>query len=163
MNISGDGFPDCKDPSMIPITIQVQDFVSSVEPQFFLSKLEKDYGVDADFRKNLTSKFENLEGMRENFNEFITWMNENDPIGFAWDKDNLSFILSDPITPLLSLYCDQKNVISIVMDKSMEDNSEIVMVENGAECILKIENITDFSSQYWMNQYMVFQLYYLSR
>ena len=41
VNISGDGFPDCKDPSMIPITIHVQDFVSSVEPQFFLSKLKR--------------------------------------------------------------------------------------------------------------------------
>ena len=148
MNISGVvGFPHCKDPSMVPITIHVQDFVSSVEPQFFFSQYES---YDADFRKNLTSKFGDLEGIRGNFNEFITWLNENGPDGWDfWSEDDLSYILSDPITPLLSLYCDQKNIISILMDKSMEDNSEIVMVENGAECTLIIENITDFSSQYW--------------
>ena len=76
MNISGDGFPDCKDPSMIPITIHVQDFVSSFEPQFIFSQWD-DY--DADFRKNLTSQFGDLEGIRENFNEFLTWLNENNP------------------------------------------------------------------------------------
>ena len=111
MNTSGDGFPDCKDPSMVPITIHVQNFVSSDESQFFLSQMES-YGYDANFRENLTSKFGDLKGIREDINEFVTWMNENDPNFFAtWNKDELSYLLSDPITLLLSLFCDQKNVI----------------------------------------------------
>ena len=155
MNISGVvGFPHCKDPSMVPITIHVQDFVSSVEPQFFFSQYES---YDADFRKNLTSKFGDLEGIRGNFNEFITWMNEFESDGYTWSKNDLSYILSDPITPLLlSLYCDQKNVISILMDKSMEDNSEIVMVEDGAECTLKIENTTDWKKSIWYFNYTIY-------
>ena len=151
------GFPDCKDPSMVPITIHVQNFVSSVEPQFFfLSQWGNDRGYDVDFRKNLTSKFGDLEGIRENFNEFITWLNENDPNGYTWSKDKLSFILYDSITTVLSLYCDQKNVISIVMNKSMEDNSEIVMVEDGAECTLEIENTTDWSGSIWYFNYTIY-------
>jgi len=141
VNISGDGFPDCNNPFMVPITIHVQNFVSSVEPQFFFSQWET-YGFDADFRKNLTSKFGDLEGIRGNFNDFITWMNDNDPNGEPWRKEELSYILSDPISPSLSLYCDQKNVISISMDNFMENNSETVMVEDGAECTLEIENIS---------------------
>ena len=136
VNISGDGFPDCKDPSMVPITIHVHNFVSSVELQFLLSQMES-YGYDSNFRENLTSKFGDLEGICEDINEFVTWLNENDPNFYAtWNKEELSYILSDPITPLLSLYCDQKNVIFIVIDKSMEGNSETVMVEDGAECTL---------------------------
>ena len=146
------GFPDCKDPSMVPITIHVQNFVSSVEPQFFLSQ----WGYDDDFRKNLTSKFGDLEGIRGNFHEFITWLNENDPDGYTWSKDNLSYILYDSITTVLSLYCDQKNVLSIVMGKSMEDNSETVMVEDGAECTLEIENTTDWAGSIWYFNYTIY-------
>ena len=151
------GFPDCKDPSMVPITIHVHNFVSSVEPQFFLSEREKKFGVDANFRKNLTSKFGDLKGIREDINEFVTWMNENDPNFYAtWNKEELSFILSDSITTVLSLYCDQKNVMSIVMDKSMEDNSEIVMMEDGAECTLKIENTSNLDESIWYFNYTIY-------
>ena len=157
MNISGDvGFPDCIDPSMVPITIHVQDFVSSVEPQFFLSHLEDDYGYDADFRKNLTSKFGDLEGIRENFNEFITWMNEFESNGYTWSKDDFFYIISDPISPSLTLYCDQKNVISISMNKSMEDNSETVMVRDGAECTLEIENTPNWDESIWYFNYTIY-------
>ena len=174
MNISGDGFPDCKDPSMVPITIHVQNFVSSAEPQFLLSGARV-FGYDADFRKNLTSKFGDLEGISENFNEFITWMNGNDPSGYTWSMEELSFVLfdpkapllfaeekdfsmflSDPISPSLSLYCDQKNVIFISMDNFMENNSETLMVEDGAECTLKIENTTDWDKSLWYFSYTIY-------
>ena len=139
LNASGVvGFPDCIDPSMVPITIHLQNFLSSSEPQcLFLD-------WDDDFRKSLTSKFGDLEGIRRNFNEFITLIYEIDSDDydaysdkeFSSLKNDLSYIFSDPITPLLSLYCDQKNVISFLMDKSMENYSETVMVEDGAECTL---------------------------
>ena len=148
LNASGVvGFPDCIDPSMVPITIHVQNFVSSFEPQFLFTD---DEGFDADFRKNLTSEFGDLEGIRGNFNEFITWMNEFESDGYTWNKNDSTYILSDPIHPSLILYCDQKTVLSIIMDKFMEDNSETVMVEDGAECTLQIENTTDWDGT---NQY----------
>ena len=159
VNNPGDGFRDCKDPSMVPITIHVQDFVSSVEPRVIFSQLENQYcwkSFDADFRKNLTSWFGDLEEIRPNFIEFVTWMNENDPRGYPWSKEELSFLLSDPIAPLLSLYCDQKNVISIRMDKSMEDNSETVIVEDGAECTLEIENTTNWDESIWYFNYTIY-------
>ena len=63
LNTSGVvGFSDCIDPSMVPITIHVQDFGSSFEPEVIFSQWEDDYGYDADFRKNLTSKFGDLKG-----------------------------------------------------------------------------------------------------
>ena len=146
LNASGVvGFPGCIDPSMVPITIHVENFVSTFEPQFFFSD------SDADFFKNATSKFGNLEGMRENLKELTTWMNENDPSGVdSWSEEDFSFLLSDPKASLLSLYCDQKTVLSIIMDKFIEDNSETVMVEDGAECTLQIENTTDWDGT---NQY----------
>ena len=227
MNVSGNGFPDCIDPTMVPITIHVQNFVSSVEPKFFLSQLTEygynaefrenltanvgdlkgiregfkgiregfnelitwmnendptdytwtkydlsfilstdpkiflsqltEYGYNADFTENFTSKFGDLKRIREDFNEFITWMNENDPIGFSWDEYNLSFILLDPKAPFLTLYCNQKNVISISMDKSMEGNLETVMVEDGAECTLEIENILNwYSRPVWYLNYTIY-------
>ena len=146
-------FPDCIDPSMVPITIHLQNFVSSAEPQFFLSGWEK-FGFDADFRKNLTSEFENFEGIRSNFNKFVTLMNDHDS---SLSREILSPFLSDPIAPLLSLYCDQKNVISIIMDKSMEDNYETVMVEDGATCTLEIENTTTTWNQpFWYINYTIY-------
>ena len=127
------------------------------------------------FRKNLTSKFGDLEGISENFNEFITWMNGNDPSGYTWSMEELSFVLfdpkapllfaeekdfsmflSDPISPSLSLYCDQKNVIFISMDNFMENNSETLMVEDGAECTLKIENTTDWDKSLWYFSYTIY-------
>ena len=154
VNISGDGFPDCKDPSMVPITIHVQDFVSSAEPQYVFPD---DFGYDADFRKNLTSKFGDLEGIRSNFEELFTWLNANDPTGRSWNPSDLSvFFNSDVKVPSLNLYCDQKNVISILMDKSMEDNFETLMVEDGAECTLEIENTPNWDESIWYFNYTIY-------
>ena len=83
-------------------------------------------------------------------------MNENDPAGYTWSKEELSYLSSDPIAPRLSLYCDQNNVLSILMDKSMEDNSETAMVKDGAECTLKIENTTDWDKSIWYFNYTIY-------
>ena len=80
-------------------------------------------------------------------------MKENDPSGYVWSEAEFSSIFSDPITTVLSLYCDQKNVLSIDMDKSMEDNSETVMIKDGAERTLEIENTTDWRESIWYFNY----------
>ena len=106
----------------------------------WLGLSDDNYRFGVDFRKNLTSKFGDLEGIRLNFKEFFTMVNENDRYEYPWKKEDFFYILSDQKPPLLSLYCDQKNVISISIYKAIEDNSETVMVENGAECFSEIEN-----------------------
>ena len=166
VNISGNGFPDCKDPSMVPITIHVQNFVNSIEPQYinidFLDKewdiIKLDHGKE--LREDLVQLFGDLEGIRSNIDEFVTWMNNHEPLGGSvsvdLSKEDLSFIFSDPKAPVLSLYCDQKNVISIRMDKSMEGNYETVMVKDGAECTLEIENTTTWEESIWYFNFIIY-------
>ena len=48
----------------------------------------------------------------------------------------------EPENPLLSLDCDEKNVMAIHVDKSMENATETVRVEDGANCTLTIRNST---------------------
>ena len=48
-------------------------------------------------------------------------------------------------SPLLSFDCNGKNVMSIVVDKSMENGTETVMVEDKANCTMSIQNKTDDS------------------
>ena len=137
------GFPDCKDPSMVPITIHVQNFVNSWEPQYF--DLWWLCGMDNEtLREDLVQMFGDLDGIRANFDEFVSWVNENSYCGemVPYTSETLSYVISDPIIPSMSLYCDQKNVLSINIDKSMEDKYEVVMVEDGAKCTFDIENAT---------------------
>ena len=140
LNASGVvGFPDCIDPSMVPITIHLQNIVRSSEPQY-ISLFRLSY-TDDDQREDLVQSFGNFEGIRANFDEFVNWVNEKSSSD-SNTPETLSHVISDPILPSMSLYCDQKNVISINIDKSMEDQYEVVMVEDGAKCTLDIENIT---------------------
>ena len=150
---------------MVPITIHVQNLLSSSEPQYihlhFIWFDFRGHIFDNDkFREDLVQSFGDLEEIRENFNDFVTWMNNNAPSGFNdYTSDNLSYIFSDPISPSLSLYCDQKNVLSISMDKFMEDNYETVMVEDGAECTLEIEKATrlaDAREPLWYINYTIY-------
>ena len=47
-----------------------------------------------------------------------------------------------PAEALFALECDGKNVLSIFIDQSMENNNETVMVNEGATCSLVIRNTT---------------------
>ena len=152
------GFPDCIDPSMVPITIHLQNFLSSSEPQFLFT----DDGYDADFREDFRSKFGDLEGIRSNSEDFLTWLIENGEGDYFYVSEETVFeeafpsMLSDPISPLLSLYCDQKSVLSIIVDKSMEGHFETVMVEDGAECTFEIKNNERGNEPIWFFNYSIY-------
>lgn len=85
-------------------------------------------------------------------------MNDNKPSWvYTYTSDNLSNILFDPIAPSLSLYCDQKNVFSVNMDKSMDGKSEVVMVEDGSDCFLDIDNVTTtLEESIWYINYTIY-------
>ncbi len=69
-----------------------------------------------------------------------------------------------PAEALFALECDGKNVLSIFIDKSMENKTETVMVNEGATCSLVIRNTTTngFKADYlrddpiWYVDYTVF-------
>jgi hypothetical protein len=82
-NTSGDGFPDCEDPNMVPITIRIDDIISS-------------------------------SGRAE----------------------------LDPVKPLLFIDCDETNVLSIYIDESTENQTETIMVNDGANCTITTRNET---------------------
>ncbi|VEU41669.1 unnamed protein product [Pseudo-nitzschia multistriata] len=98
-NAIGDGFPQCSDPNMVPLTIRIGNFSSSG-----LAQVPEEWDID----------------------------NSENPL----DGHN------NPVSPHLSLECDQKNVFAIDLDPSMTDRTEIVSVTDGAKCTMKVSNRT---------------------
>ena len=47
----------------------------------------------------------------------------------------------EPVGPLLQLYCNDKNMISVYVDESMENTSETGMVEDAVKCTLTIQTV----------------------
>jgi len=95
--IYGDGFPQCKDPAMVPITIKLQD-------------------VFKGFRDYFTSNSTSLPPLR------------------AED--------SSIIEPIMLLDCDDKNILTANINENMIGQMETVMVEDGANCTMRINNST---------------------
>jgi hypothetical protein len=83
-NTSGDGFPDCTDPDLVPVTIRLDNVLSSKSGRVEL----------------------------------------------------------DQIKPLLFIDCDERSVLSMYVDKSMENHTETIMVNDGANCSITIRNET---------------------
>ena len=121
---SGDGFSDCQDPSMVPITIHFDNI----------------------FGSHTTDIANWLDSVSDNdfFDKFVL---EDIIAGsyFTDDSYNAYFqqhLMKEPANPLLILDCNGKNVISIYVDESMENATETVMVENGANCTMTVQNTT---------------------
>ena len=129
--ISGDGFPNCKDPDMVPITIQFDSILSSREPQFIIQ-----YNIPAGFNENSTI------------------------VDILADKDlalhQKDFFAAEPAKPLLFIDCDGRNVLNIYVQKSMEDKTETIMVNDGADCTITIRNVTDGYDAIWYVSYTIF-------
>ena len=116
-NISGDGYSNCIDPSMVPVTIRLDNIYS----------------------------------------------NHNDTIALPWndllddDTMNPSYIEEliqdhlnkEPVSPLLFLDCNGKNVISVFVDKTMENANETVMIEDGANCTMTVQKSAGDSEYLW--------------
>jgi hypothetical protein len=93
---SGDGFPNCVDPDMVPITIRLDNIIRS-------------------------------SGRVE----------------------------LEPVKPLLFIDCDGSNVLNIYVDKSMENQTETIMVNDGADCTMTIRNKSSNDSPIWYADYTI--------
>lgn len=148
-NISGNGFPDCKNPAMVPLVLSVYNFVSSFEPRYYLPDSLR---LDQDSTKQALSKFGSLREIRANFDEFVSWLEDNNFLHLV----DLSLFKNDPLDTYLDLYCDQRLVVSINLDYRMENKSHVVKVEDGAKCTLDIDSQANTRTQLWYINYTIF-------
>ena len=110
--ISGDGYSNCRNPDMVPITILLNDVYLPVE----------DGGL-----------------------------------GTTSDADS-DDVISDlePIKPLLLLDCDDQNLLMVEVDVAMINKTETVMVADGADCKMRVKNVTSEVLDIWYVNYTVF-------
>ncbi|OEU06031.1 L domain-like protein [Fragilariopsis cylindrus CCMP1102] len=92
----GDGFPNCVDPDMVPITIRLDNIIRSS------GRVEQ-----------------------------------------------------EPVKSLLFIDCDGSNVLNIYVDKSMENQTETIMVNDGADCTMTIRNDSSYYSPIWYADYTI--------
>jgi hypothetical protein len=131
-NKTGDGFPDCLVPGMVPITIRLDNILNSFEPQFL-----KENDIPVGFSKNST-----IDEILEN------------PDASQRYKD---FFAKEPVQPFLLINCDKRNVLNINVDKSMENHTETIMVNDGADCTITIKNTTSGNvDPIWFVNYTIF-------
>jgi len=95
-----------------------------------------------DDMKAITISLNNISSSRnERFVDYPDYLklddNEAFPNETIWRGEN-------PVEPILFLDCDDKNVLSIYISESMENQTETVMVEDGSNCTLTIRNNTAF-------------------
>jgi hypothetical protein len=117
---------------MRPLTIHLDDFVSSRDPQF---STWSSYDV-------LNKKYADVDTILDNIDEFL--LNYKNATGNVNVEANnlIDFFSEDPVMPPLLLDCNGKNVLSINVNKSMTNGSQTVWVNDRAECILIIKNST---------------------
>ncbi|OEU11409.1 hypothetical protein FRACYDRAFT_245926 [Fragilariopsis cylindrus CCMP1102] len=139
----GDGFPNCTDPNMVPITIRLDNIFSSAEPQY----AETNEFPDGE------SKFPDVFDNTSTIVEILA----NRSLLLPYQID---YFTSETIKPLLFIDCDGSNVLSIYVDKSMEKQTETIMVSDGAVCNMTIRNSTSSSHFFgkdpiWYVQYTI--------
>jgi len=113
VNTTGSGFPQCKDPTMFPVTIYLDTFASNKELIY------------------LAQRFTPQE--IENFERGKHSCNGKEECAF----DHLS---ADPINPSLRLECDNQMVLLIDINPNMTNHTETVFVKDGANCTMGIAN-----------------------
>jgi len=101
------GFPNCKEPQMLPIIIHLNSISSSRDPEFsvFEDRWIEFYGIDEP-----------------------TWRREI------------------PVDPYFALECNGKNVFTVYIEENMVNNSNTVMVEDGASCSIVVRNSTSYQA-----------------
>ena len=120
----GDGYSNCQDPSMVPITIRFDNI----------------------FGSNIADITGYLHSLKKTDDDYYIY---KDPVLEDYlDDDQYSYlqdhINKEPIAPPLFLDCNGKIVISIVIDESMENETETVMVEDGANCTMTVQYAIGF-------------------
>jgi len=113
----GDGYSNCRDPSMVPITIRFDNI----------------------FGSNTADITDYLHSFKKPDDKYNIYDHDK----YLEDHSN-----KEPIAPPLFLDCNGKIVISIVIDESMENETETVMVKDGANCILTVRNSTSDTEEF---------------
>ena len=109
--ISGDGYPNCRNPDMVPITILLND----------------------------------------------VYLVEDGGLGSTTDDDGPSpFLDQEPRDPLMILDCDGQNLLMVNVDVAMKNKTETVMVADGADCTMRVKNVTSRGFDIWYVNYIVF-------
>ena len=107
--ISGDGYPNCRNPDMVPITILLND----------------------------------------------VYLEEEGGLGSTTD-DGGPFSGQEPRDPLMILDCDGQNLLMVNVDVAMINKTETVMVADGADCKMRVKNVTSGAVDIWYVNYTVF-------
>jgi len=74
---------------------------------------------------------------------------ESDLEDYVREK-GIDFWTETPQTPLLFVYCDEVNILSIYVDDTMNGAAETLMVEDGARCRISLSNTTN-PDEHWDN------------
>jgi hypothetical protein len=62
----------------------------------------------------------------------------------------------DPVKPLLSISCDETNVLSLYIEESMVNKKDTIRVNDGALCTITISNATSGVDPDWFANYTIF-------
>jgi hypothetical protein len=65
------------------------------------------------------------------------------------------YVLNVTIKPLLLIDCDGSNVLNIYVDKSTKNQTETIMVNDGADCIMTIRNDRSRTDPTWYADYTI--------
>jgi len=114
VNTTGIGFPKCEDPSMVPITISLENFTSDHDPAY------------------LTQRY--TPEVIEQYESFKDICNRG-ALPVLCDK-----VFANAINPRLLLECDSKIVLLIDINPNMTNQTETVFVNDGARCKINIAN-----------------------
>jgi hypothetical protein len=120
---------------MVPLTIRLDNILSSVEPQFTYDTILFPDGLN----KNST-----IDDILDEF---------SDDILYDYLIETLTKV---PIKPLLFINCDGNKVLNIYVDESMENQTETIMVNDGADCTMTIRNATSsIDDSIWYADYAI--------
>jgi len=114
VNTTGIGFPKCEDPSMVPITISLENFVSDHDPAYLAQR----------FTPEVVDRY---ESEKDECNKWDT---------VAW----CDYVYVNTINPRLLLECDSKIVLLLHINPNMSNHTETVFVNDGARCTINMAN-----------------------
>jgi len=102
----------------------------------------------------------NLDRITSSRNPEILEVTKEQEDEYFREKD-IKFWEQDPVTPFFIVDCDDDNMLSIYIDKSMESNSETIYVRDGARCKVSVSNTTNFEAKWdndpiWWVEYTVY-------
>ena len=148
-NISGDGFRDCRNPDMVPLTIQLNGMTSSRDPKIVPTGLNWYHDTVSEASSEQSSYL----------HEPVLDVTERETAEQFTLKEIQKWRSETPKSTYFALYCNDKNVLTVYFDQRTENASEIVFVEDGATCTTVVQSINDQKAEepIWVFNYTLFQ------